>query len=133
MLLSSISFKGNCEEAINYYKRTLGAEVKEICYLDEAPVDLDYENPTGSRFVSYSEIAVFGTSFVMVDGAACEMKNHNFWFSLILDTEEEVRTVFNKLADGGQITEPLAPQFWARLSGDVIDRFGIEWNVLMRN
>jgi len=133
MLLSSISFKGNCEEAINYYKDTLGAEIKEISYLDEAPADLGYENPTLSRFVTYSEVVIFGTSIVMTDGAEHDMKNQNFWFTLFFDTEEEVTTVFNKLAERGQITEPLASKFWATLDGNVTDRFGLQWSILTRD
>lgn len=133
MLLNSISFPGNCEEAINYYKNELGAEVKEISYLDEAPVDLGYENPISARFVTYAEVVMFGTSIVMSDGAEHDMKNQNFWFSLFLDTEEEVVTVFNKLAENGEVIEPLAPKFWATLDGNVTDCFGIQWNILKRN
>jgi len=131
MLLNSISFH-NCEEAVNYYKDTLGAEVKEINYLDEAPVDLGIESSSPSKYVAYSEVVLFGTTIVMTDGAAHKMKNQNFWFSLFLDTEEEVRAVFAKLAKDGEITEPLAPKFWARLDGNVTDRFGVLWNVLTR-
>jgi len=132
MLLPSISFQENCEEAINYYKEVLGAEVKEISYLDEAPVDLGIEISSSSRFVTYAEVVLFGTSVVMTDGAENQMKNQNFYFTLFFDTEEEVRIVFDKLADGGKIVEPLAPKFWARLDGNIVDRFGINWSVLTR-
>jgi PhnB protein len=47
------------------------------------------------------------------------------------DSEAEVTTVFNKLAEGGKVEEPLSATFWSGLNGSVIDRFGINWQVMV--
>ena len=130
MLLLSISFQGNCEEAINYYKDLFGAEVKVINFLDEATEDDGIEIKADSRFVFYSEILLFGTTLMLTDGAAHKMENQNFHFTINFDTEEEMRAVFEKFADGGQVIEAPTPQLEARLNAYVIDRFGLFWNIV---
>ena len=131
MLLTSIYFQGNCDEAIAFYKQALGAQVRNVTYFSDAPEDSGMDLPP--NFVTYSEVEIFGTTIMMSDGATRPMKDENFWFTLAFDTAEEVTAVFNKLADGGQVIEPLAPQFWAALNGDVDDRFGVRWNIGTKN
>ena len=127
MLLPSIGFPGNCNEAINYYKEALGAEVKQLITFGDAPPDADMNLPPD--FITYSEVIIYGTPIMMVDGMETPMPGEHFWFTLSFDSAEEVTDIFNKLAEGGQVLEPLAPQFWAALNGSVKDRFGITWNI----
>jgi len=122
MLLPSISFQGNCEEAINYYKDLFGAEVKVINYADESA--------TNTRFVAYSEVVLFGATLMLADGADHKMEHQNFHFTINFDAEEEMRAVFEKLANDGQVIEEPTSQFWAKLNAYVIDRFGIFWNIM---
>jgi len=126
--LPSISFPGNCDEAIAYYKEVLGAEVKTIVYNGDDPSDPNLDT-LPSNFVTYSEVLLFGTPIMMSDGAAKKMSCENFWFTLSFDSSEEVTDVFNKLADGGEIIEDLSAEFYGQLMGSVNDRFGISWNV----
>jgi len=128
MLIPAISFQGNCDEAIAYYKEVFGAEVKTISYFRDAPPNTGMDDTLPPNFVMYSEVLLFGVTFVMCDGA--DKPVESFWMQLVFDTAEEVTSVFNKLADGGKIIEPLEPQFWASLNGNVDDRFGVHWNVI---
>jgi len=66
----------------------------------------------------------------MTDGATKSFDGDFFSFTLSLDTPEKATDVFNKLADGGEVISPLAPQFWAELCGDVKDRFGVSWYII---
>ena len=127
MLLPSIVIQGDCNEAITFYKEAVGAEVREIMYARDAPPEEVGDLPPD--YVTYSEIVIGGTAFMLLGGAETPISNENFWFTYSFDTAEEATAVFNKLADGGEIIEPLAPQFWASLNGDVKDRFGITWNI----
>ena len=117
----SISFPGNCDEAITYYKEVLGAEVKTIIYNEDKSLP--------PNFVTYSEVLLFGTPVMMTDGAEKKMSCGNFSFTLSLNTEAEVTSVFNKLVDGGEIVEALTTEFCGYLMGCVNDRFGITWTV----
>ncbi|MCL2843805.1 MAG: VOC family protein [Oscillospiraceae bacterium] len=127
MLIPTIHFPGNCEEAIAYYKETVGAEVKQIVYFRDAPSDSGIDLPP--NFVTYSDLLIYGTPISMTDGAETQITCENFTLTVFLHSAEEVTSVFNKLADGGQVIEALAPQFWTSLSGDVKDRFGLNWTI----
>jgi len=127
--IPSISFPGNCDEAITYYKEVLGAQVKAIVYNGNDPTDPNMDASLPSNFVTYSEVLLFGTPVMMSDGAKKKISCENFWFTLSFDSAEEVTSVFNKLADGGKIIEALSSELYGNLMGSVTDRFGISWNV----
>jgi len=129
MLIITIHFPGNCDEAIAYYKEAVGAEVKRIDYFRDAPPGTVVEGFSLPNHVMNSEVSIFGTSVSMTDGVETPMTCENFTFTVFIDSAEEATAVFNKLADGGQIIEDLAPQFWVALTGYVKDRYGLHWNI----
>jgi len=125
----TISFPGNCDEAITYYKEVLGADIIEIVYNGNDPTDPNMDKSLPPNFVTYSEVLLFGTPVMMSDGAKKKMSCDNFSFTLSLKTKDEVTSVFNKLADSGEIVEALTSEFGGNLMGCVNDRFGISWTV----
>jgi PhnB protein len=127
MLLPTFHFPGNCNEAIAFYQKAVGAEVKDIHYAKDAPTEEVEGVPP--NFVIHSEILIFGTPIGMTDMGEKRFTDEQFMFTLLLDSDEDVIAVFNKLADGGKIIEPLAPQFWTSLNGSIEDPFGISWNI----
>ena len=129
MLVPTICFQGNCDEAISFYKEAVDAEVKTINYLRDAPQNFSMDGFTSPNHVLNSDVIIHGTQIAMLDGAKERIKGEYFTLTLFLDSVEEATTVFNKLSDGGQIIEALAPQFWSALCGDVEDRFGINWHI----
>ena len=133
MLVPTICFQGNCDEAITFYKEAVGAEVKTINYLRDAPKDFAMEGFSSPNHVLNSDVIIYGTQIAMLDGAKKRITGEYFTLTLFLDSDEEVTSVFNRLADGGRVIEGLAPQFWATLCGDVEDRFGVNWHVLTKD
>ena len=127
MFLPSVCVQGDCNEAIKFYNEVLGAEVRKIMYASKAPPEEVEDLPPD--YVTYSEILICGTPIMMIGGGETPISSEHFWFTLSFDCAEEATNIFNKLADGGQIIEPLTPQFWASLNGDVKDRFGVTWNI----
>ena len=130
MLIPTIHFNGNCDEVISFYKEVFGAEVKEIAYAKDAPTDsgMDALPP---NFVMYSEVMICGVKMSLTDGAESPLPFGHFSYMLNYDTEEEVTAIFNKLAVGGKVEEPLSATFWSGLYGSVIDRFGVNWQVMV--
>ena len=129
MLVSTISFQGNCDEALTFYKKALGAEIKEVAYFKDAPPNSGMDESLPPNFVMHSEVHIFGTQITMTDGGLAPITGDYFSMLLSFDTAEDVTSVFNKLADGGQVVNPLDQQFWATLCGDVVDRFGVNWHI----
>ena len=130
MLIPTISFQGRCDEAITFYKETLGAEVKEVAYYKDAPKDFVMDVPP--NFVMHSEIMICGTLIIMTDGATAPLTGDYFSLMLMFNSVEEVTAAFEKLTNGGKVITPLEQQFWATLCGDVEDRFGIHWHICTR-
>ena len=127
MLIPTIHFPGTCEQAIDFYKEAVGADVKTIVCFRDAPPDTGMDLPP--NFVMYSELSIFGTTISMTDGAKSKGTGDIFTFTVFLDTAEEVTALFNKLAEDGEVVEALEPQFWVSLTGYVKDRFGVNWNI----
>jgi len=130
MLIPTICFQGNCDEAITFYKEVVGAEVKTINYLRDAPKGFAMEGFTSPNHVIHSDVVIYNTTISMLDGGTKPITEGYFSLTLFLNTPGEVISVFNKLAASGKINTALAPQFWATLCGDVVDRFGVHWHLL---
>jgi len=132
MLIPTISFRGNCNDAIAFYKETLGAQIKSVSYYKDAPAGSEKQS-TPPDFVVDSDVVIDGQTVMMFDDDESRPVNGCFYFSLSKDTVEEVRTIFNKLVEGGKIITPLAPVYWSPLFGIVEDRFGIAWMITTSN
>jgi len=131
MLIPCIHFQGNCDEAISFYKNALAAEVKKLNYAKDAPPDSGMDD-FPPNFVMYSELIICGTTLSLSDGGEAALPQGNFSFMVVYDTADEVRAIFNKLAIGGKVTEPLTEAFWSALYGEVVDRFGVTWQVMIK-
>ena len=130
MLVPTIHFTDNCDEAIAFYKEVLGAKVKEIAYAKDAPPNSGMED-CPPNFVMYSELEINGGIISLSDGGEGSLTSDNYSFMITFDTDEETTSVFGRLADGGKVVEPLAPQFWSPLYGFVRDKFGVGWSICM--
>ncbi|MCL1882020.1 MAG: VOC family protein [Oscillospiraceae bacterium] len=137
MLIPTISFQGNCDEAINYYKETLDAKAENIAYLKDSPKEF-LESPElleamggnlPPNFVTYSEVTISDTLLCMTDGGEKPITGDFFSMMLAFDSADEVTATFEKLSKDGKVVQPLAKQFWADLCGDVVDKFGINWHI----
>ena len=123
-------FDGRCEEAIEFYRRALGAEVTMLMRNKESP-----EAPPPGTLPAGSENKVMHASFrigdsvVMASDGHCKGKPSFTGFSLTItvpDTATADRH-FNALAEGGQVQMPLAKTFFSPRFGMVADRFGVPW------
>ncbi|HEU0202556.1 MAG TPA: VOC family protein [Burkholderiaceae bacterium] len=127
-----LSFEGRCEEAVEFYRRALGAEVDMMMRNREAP-----EKPPPGMLPPGAENKILHTSFhiggnmIMASDGRCSGKTNfeNFGLSLSVTTEAEADRYFNALADGGKVTMPLGKTFWSPRFGMVTDRFGVCWMV----
>jgi PhnB protein len=124
-------FDGRCDEAIDFYKLALGAELMSLMRFRDAPdPDEHGPEPPGGDKVMHAGLRIGDTTVLMSDGRA--QGNPKFeGFSLALNpaSESEAEHLFASLADGGQIQMPLARTFFALRFGMVADRFGISWMI----
>jgi PhnB protein len=127
-------FAGRCEEAIEFYKKALDAEVGMMMRFKECPdTPPPGTLPPGSdNKIMHACLRINGTEVMASDG--CEQGQPKFeGFSLSLNTkdEKEADRMFNALAAGGKVQMPLAKTFFAKRFGTVADRFGVGWMVIV--
>jgi len=125
-------FNGRCEEAIEFYKKALGAEVLMLMRCKESP-----EPPPPGTIPPGSEEKIMhvcfrvGDTSVMASDGRCtgQADFRGFSLSLAVPNEAEADRKFAALAEGGQVQMPLAKTFWSPRFGMVADRFGVGWMV----
>ena len=125
-------FDGRAEEAVEFYRRALGAEVEMLMRFKDAP-----EAPPPGMIPPGSENKVMHMSFrigdstILASDGNCAGKPsfQGFALSLTVKDEAEADRVFNALADGGQVQMPIGQTFFSPRFGMVADRFGVNWMV----
>ena len=127
-------FDGRCEEAIEFYKTALGAQVQFLMRNADSPQPPPPGTlPPGSEHKIMHASLHIGGALVMMSDGMCSGDAGFKGFSLSLDCPDAdaAREAFAGLADGGQVTMPLGKTFWAPLFGMVTDRFGVGWMVIV--
>jgi PhnB protein len=126
-------FEGRTEEAIEFYKRAIGANVGMLMRFKDSP---DKEAcpvaPGMENKVMHAELRIGNATIYASDGR-CEGKAsfQGFALSLSVQTEDEAERLFKGLAESGQVQMPLAKTFWSPKFGMVADRFGVSWMVMV--
>jgi PhnB protein len=132
MVQPYLFFNGRCEEAIEFYKKAIGAEVQMLMRFKESPeppppgmVPPGFENK-----IMHASFRVGQTLVMASDGCSTDgPKFEGFSLSLAVSTPAEVDQIFNGLAAGGKVGMPLTKTFWSPRFGMVTDKFGVGWMV----
>jgi PhnB protein len=124
-------FGGRCEEAIEFYRKALGAEVVRLARFKEAPEPQPGLPECFEEKVMHATLRI-GETMVMASDGRCEGEPNfeGFSLSITVPDEPEAERVFAALSeDGGLVTMPLEKTFWAPKFGMLQDRFGVGWMV----
>ena len=124
-------FGGRCEEAIEFYKTALGAEVMMLTRFKEAPEQGHPDMPECFQDKVMHATLKVGDSMVMASDGRCEGEANfeGFSLSVTVPDEEEAARIFAALSKDGLVTMPLEKTFWAPKFGMLQDRFGVGWMV----
>jgi len=124
-------FGGRCEEALEFYRTALGAQVDMLMHYKDSPEP----HPPGmlppgfENKVMHTTFRIGGTTLMASDGCEEGASFSGFSLSLAVPTEAEANRAFAALANGGQVKMPLTKTFWSPRFGMVTDRFGLGWMV----
>jgi PhnB protein len=124
-------FDGRCEEAVEFYQRTLGAKVEMLLRFKDAP-EPGHTPPGAENKVMHCSLRI-GEATVMASDGHCHGKPsfQGFGLSLTAANVAEAERLFNALADGGKVNQPLVETFFSPRFGMVADRFGVPWMVVV--
>jgi len=125
-------FDGRCEEAIEFYKRTLGAKVAMLMRHKESPdpPPPGMIPPGSENKVMHASLQI-GETIVMASDGRCAGQPSFKGFSLSITVPDTATAdrVFAALADGGSVQMPLDKTFWSPRFGMLTDRFGVAWMI----
>ena len=124
-------FDGHCEEAIEFYRKALGAKVDMLMRYKESPEP----QPPGMNLpgdkVMHASFRIGDTRVMASDGHATgKPAFQGFSLSITVPDETKARQCFSALADGGKVQMPLAKTFFSPSFGMLADRFGVAWMVM---
>ncbi len=122
---------GRCEEALEFYKKTLGAEVKALMRFKENP-EAGMNPPNSGEKIMHCAFTIGETEIMASDGmcAGKPVNAQGLALTISLPKADDVTRVFTALSDGGQVQMPLSKTFFASNFGMVSDRFGVSWMVI---
>ena len=125
-------FNGNCEQAVEFYHKAIGAEVEMMMRFKDSPEP----HPPGmlapgwENKVMHSSFRIGQTVVMASDGCGSDSAGfHGFSMSISVKTEADADKAFAALSEGGKVTMPLTKTFWSPRFGMLEDRFGIGWMV----
>ena len=123
-------FGGRCEEALEFYRAALGAEVLMLMRYKESPEPTPGLPAGFEDKIMHAYFRVGRTELMASDGMHHgDPEFDGFSLSVAVRDEGEAERVFAALSDGGKLEMPLAPTFWSPKFGMVEDRFGLSWMV----
>ena len=126
-----VFFDGKCEEALEFYKRAIGAKVNAMMRWKEAP-DQSMVTAGQENKVMHGEFQVGETVILASDGRCMGKPSfQGFALTITADNDADAKRIFNALGDGGQVQMPLEKTFFASLFGMVADKFGVGWMVIV--
>lgn len=129
-----LNFDGRCEEAIEFYKKALGAEVAMLMRVCDSP-----EQPPGGiaagteNKIMHASLRIGDATIMLSDGYCKGSQTFSgITLSLTVPNEAAADRAFNALSDGGNIHMPLTKTFFSPRFGMVADRFGVPWMIIVR-
>lgn len=132
--------EGKTEEAFNFYKSVFGGEFATFVRYSSIPEQSGFPEVSEDEKekIMHVELAIGKENVLMGADTLKSMRqeiHHGNNFSIYISTEsrEETEKIFNKLAEGGKVTMPLAKTFWSEYFGTCNDKFGIRWKVDFEN
>ncbi|HEX6168746.1 MAG TPA: VOC family protein [Chitinophagaceae bacterium] len=131
-----LNFKGNCEEAFNFYKSVFGGEFPYIGRFKDMPpqegmpaLPKDMEDKIMHVSLPISKETMLMGSDTGGEWAPSFIQGNNFSISISAESQQEADRFFNELSKGGKVTMPMNKTFWGDYFGMFADKFGINWMV----
>jgi PhnB protein len=124
-------FEGRCEQALEFYRTALGAQIVALMRHKDSP-DPAMTPPGKPDSILHARLRIGETELFASDGRASGTPSfQGFALSLAAPNEAEAERLFTALAEGGQVQMPLAKTFFSSRFGMVGDRFGVSWMIIV--
>ena len=124
-----LAFNGRCEEAIDFYRKALDAEVNMMLRFKESP-DQSMISPENAEKIMHADVKIGDGVLLMSDGMCTgSTKFEGIALSFTVPDETVAEKRFNALAEGGEVRMPLTKTFFSPRFGMLQDKFGVGWMI----
>jgi PhnB protein len=126
-----LGFNGNCAEAMRFYEVALDGKLEILMSGADSPMAAQIPQEFAHRIL-HARLALKDGGYLYGGDAPAHIPFEGIRgtsIALNFATTEEANRVFDKLSPGGKINMPMAPSFWAKSFGMLVDRFGTPWIV----
>ena len=125
-------FDGRCDEALDFYKKAIGAKVGMLIRWKDSP-DKSMCTAGNAEKVMHAQFDVGETTVLASDGRCTGQPNfQGFALTISAKTEPEADQMFAALGEGGQVTLPMTKTFFSPRFGMLADKFGVGWMVIVQ-
>jgi PhnB protein len=124
-----LGFDGKCAEAMRFYEKVLGGTIKVMMSGAQSPMAEQIPKEFADRILN-AQLELPGGALLFAGDAPSHVPYEGIkGVSIVLnfDTVEEAESIFNRLAEGGRVTMPFSPTFWAVKFGMLVDKYGVAW------
>lgn len=121
-------FNGNAREALHFYKDIFDGTIGMISTFENAPPPSPIAEDWKDKIMHAS--LTFDGCEIMFSDVPHKDKFHpgeNVHLSVFIEDTERVQSTFQAMSEGGEVTMPLADQFWGHSFGSLKDKFGVQW------
>jgi PhnB protein len=122
-------YNGNCEEALKFYQKVLGAKIEATHRYEGGPAEMPIP-PDWKNKIMHARVTIDGEVLMASDAAPGHFQQpQGYAVSLQVEQPADAERRFNGLADGGTVTMPFGKTFFSKGFGMCVDKFGIPWMV----
>lgn len=122
-------FSGNCADAFAFYSEVFGVEARVLTHGD-LPPDAEPMPGAAPTDVMHASIDLGGSHLMGSDDpTGDDGAKVGFSVSYSAPDIDTAQRIFAALGEGGTVTMPLTPTFWAPAFGTLTDRFGVPWMI----
>jgi PhnB protein len=129
--IAYLAFNGNCAEAMRFYARALDARLEVLMTNGDSPMAAHFPSESAQRIL-HARLALPGGGTLMAGDCPTAVPYEGIKgvsLTLNYDSIAEAERAFANLSEGGSVTMPMQPAFWAKSWGMLVDRFGTPWIV----
>jgi PhnB protein len=132
-IVTSLSFRGQCREAFEFYAKVLGGKITAAQPYSEGPPEMamgeQYKNWLMHCWLEVGDQAIMGADMDVAWAPNIDKPKNGFDVTLNTKDPAEARRWFDQLSEGGKVVMPFEKTFWSPGFGSLIDKFGVPWMI----
>jgi len=125
-----LNFNGNCRDAVKFYTKVFGLEEPKIMTYGEAPPEVQKHFAEETKnLVMYTSLKILSSTVMLSDTppGMSIIQGNNINLTIVSKDMDEIKSLFNRMKEGGTILMDLGETFWSKCYGMLTDKYGIPW------